>query len=133
MTAAHWVYDDGGRAAAGFKGDAGHCVTRAIAIATGLPYREIYDTVNGYSQTERMAKRQRNRSAARTGVQKRTTRKILADLGWVWHPLTGIGTGCTVPRSTRQDRAINRGLRRRVSAPQPGSSATKRKPPVNFA
>jgi hypothetical protein len=26
-----WAYDDGGRKAAGFKGDAGDCVTRAIA------------------------------------------------------------------------------------------------------
>ena len=28
-----WVYDDGGRAAAGFKGEAGDCGTRAVAIA----------------------------------------------------------------------------------------------------
>jgi hypothetical protein len=31
-------YDDGGRKAAGFKGRAGDCVTRAIAIAAQLPY-----------------------------------------------------------------------------------------------
>lgn len=30
-----FVYDDGGRSAAGFKGKTGDCVTRAIAIATG--------------------------------------------------------------------------------------------------
>jgi hypothetical protein len=30
-----FVYDDGGRSAAGFKGKTGDCVTRAIAIGTG--------------------------------------------------------------------------------------------------
>ena len=29
------VYNDGGRKAAGYKGDAGDCVARAIAIASG--------------------------------------------------------------------------------------------------
>ena len=30
--------DDGGRSAAGFKGKAGDCVVRSIAIATGINY-----------------------------------------------------------------------------------------------
>ena len=34
-----WIHDDGGRRAAGFKGEAGDCATRAIAIATGHEYR----------------------------------------------------------------------------------------------
>lgn len=33
---------DGGRADAGFKGSAGDCVTRSIAIALQLPYRKTY-------------------------------------------------------------------------------------------
>jgi hypothetical protein len=40
-----FLYDDGGRAAAGFRGKAGDCVTRAIAIAMRQPYREIYDAM----------------------------------------------------------------------------------------
>ena len=35
-------YNDGGRAAAGYQGAAGDCVTRSIAIVTGLPYEEVY-------------------------------------------------------------------------------------------
>ncbi len=35
--------NDGGRAAAGFKGQAGDCVVRSIAIATGMPYQKVYD------------------------------------------------------------------------------------------
>jgi hypothetical protein len=30
--------NDGGRAAAGYKGKAGDCVVRSIAIVTNLPY-----------------------------------------------------------------------------------------------
>jgi hypothetical protein len=35
--------NDGGRAAAGFKGQAGVCVVRYIAITTGMPYQKVYD------------------------------------------------------------------------------------------
>lgn len=41
-----WVFDDGGRAAAGFKGQTGDCVTRALAIALGRDYREVYDAMH---------------------------------------------------------------------------------------
>ena len=35
--------NDGGRAAAGYKGKAGDCVVRSIAIVTGLSYQKVYD------------------------------------------------------------------------------------------
>ena len=35
--------NDGGRAAAGYKGKAGDCVVRSIAIVTNLPYQKVYD------------------------------------------------------------------------------------------
>jgi len=89
-----WVYDDGGRAAAGYKGNTNDCVTRAIAIATGLDYQEVYELVNEHSKEERMRKRQRSRSSARTGVHKHTCRKIMADLDWEWHPTMFVGAGC---------------------------------------
>jgi hypothetical protein len=38
--------DDGGRAAAGFRGTTGDCVTRAIAIAAQRDYREVYDALH---------------------------------------------------------------------------------------
>jgi uncharacterized protein (DUF111 family) len=46
---ANWKFDDGGRAKAGYKGD---CVCRAIAIATGIPYRDVYDAINQEAETE---------------------------------------------------------------------------------
>jgi hypothetical protein len=90
-------YSDGGRAAAGYRGIAGDCVTRAIAIACELPYKTIYDQINSISkQFERLGKRKRHNSSAADGVYKPTTRRILEALGWTWHPTMQIGQGCKV-------------------------------------
>ena len=35
--------DDGGRANAGYKGIAGDCVVRSIAIAANLSYKKVYE------------------------------------------------------------------------------------------
>jgi hypothetical protein len=91
-----FVCDDGGRAAAGYRGGAGDCVTRAIAIATGKPYQEVYDALNALGATERTGKRKRGKSSARGGVYKDTTRKYLETLGWKFTPTMQIGQGCKV-------------------------------------
>ncbi len=91
-----WVYDDGGRAAAGYKGKARDCVARAVAIATGMGYQEAYDALNEIARTERMTKHQKKRSNARTGVRKATTRRYMASIGWAWTPTMFVGQGCTV-------------------------------------
>jgi hypothetical protein len=91
-----WVYDDGGRVAAGYKGKAGDCVTRSIAIATGLPYQQVYDAINQEAKRERTGKRKRGKSSARMGVHKPTYRRYLESLGWKFTPTMGIGTGCKV-------------------------------------
>lgn len=90
-----WTYDDGGRAAAGFKGDTRDCVTRAIAIVTGQPYRAVYDALNAEATRER-PRGARKRSSARTGVKTATIRRYLDGLGYEWRSAMGIGTGCTV-------------------------------------
>ena len=94
-----FVIDDGGRTEAGYKGVAGDCVTRAIAIAADLPYQTVYDAINLLSRSERGHKTKRgarSRSSARSGVHKRTIRRYLESLGWKWTPTMGIGTGCRV-------------------------------------
>lgn len=98
-----FVYDDGGRAEAGFKGKTGDCVCRAIAIATQMPYKEVYNLINSYGKQERPNRKNRkgnkyngNRSSARTGVYKDTIRKIMEKLGWKWIPTMQIGQGCKV-------------------------------------
>lgn len=90
------IISDGGRAGAGFLGSAGDCVTRSIAIATGKKYVEVYNRLNWLAQAERRGKRKRGISSARNGVYKRTYRRYLESLGWVWHPTMKIGSGCKV-------------------------------------
>lgn len=95
-----FTYDDGGRAAEGFKGSAGDCVVRAIAIAARLPYKTVYDRVQREAKTERLpaaGKGVRMRSNPRTGVQVKRAwfKRYMAELGFTWHPTIGIGTGCT--------------------------------------
>lgn len=91
-----WQPDDGGRAAAGFTGSAGDCVTRSIAIATGTPYRTIYDALNEIAKRHERPRRGRRRSSARDGVNRQTYDRYLKSLGWTWTPTMGIGTGCRV-------------------------------------
>lgn len=91
-----FIYNDGGRAAAGYRGSTGDCVTRAIAIATGKPYQEVYDALTELGKRERVTKRKRSKSHARTGVHKRTYHRYLESLGWQWTPTMFIGSGCKV-------------------------------------
>jgi len=92
-----WKYNDGGRKKAGYKGETGDCATRAISIATMKPYQEVYDEINEIAKTERISKRKKGKSSARTGVYKRTFKKYLEEkLGWKWTPTMLIGQGCRV-------------------------------------
>lgn len=99
-----FVYNDGGRASAGYKGFAGDCVTRAIAIAAEIPYREAYNLVNDIAKESpkhrlirsRGKTRYQSRSSARDGVLKTDIRKIMQRLGWRWVPTMAIGSGCKV-------------------------------------
>jgi hypothetical protein len=92
----HFQFDDGGRLAAGYRGKAGDCVVRAIAIATRRPYQQVYDLVNSAAMHERTGKRKRGKSNARTGVYKTSVKRVMTSLGWVWTPTMQIGSGCTV-------------------------------------
>lgn len=98
----NFVVDDGGRMAAGFKGLAGDCGARALAIATGVPYREVYDTINAVAASER--RRTKRPSSARTGVHRDTMAVAILTLGalqpipytWTWTATMQIGQGCRV-------------------------------------
>ncbi|MFA6972987.1 MAG: hypothetical protein WC208_16515 [Gallionella sp.] len=90
-----WVYNDGGRADAGYKGKTGDCVCRAIAIVTEQPYQTVYDTLNEVKGSLRQTKRIR-KSHSRKGVNRRIYERYLKTLGWVWTPTMHIGQGCKV-------------------------------------
>lgn len=88
-----WKYNDGGRKAAGFKGSTGDCVTRAIAIATGSPYKWVYDEINYRISMDVDA---HPKSGARTGVPRNVYQPFLEEFGFEWVPLMTIGAGTTV-------------------------------------
>jgi hypothetical protein len=97
-----FIFNDGGRAAAGFRGRAGDCVVRAIAIATAKPYREVYDALNMLATAERTGKRKKKKSNSRSGVYPQTYSRYLRSLGWQWIPTMSIGSGCKVHLRTAE-------------------------------
>lgn len=93
-----FVRDDGGREQAGFKGNAGDCVVRAVAIATAQPYQAVYDALADGCRTQRLTKLSKVKASARNGVNTRRKwfRDYMASLGWTWTPTMHIGSGCKV-------------------------------------
>ena len=95
--------NDGGRTAAGYKGKAGDCVVRSIAIVTGLSYQNIYDDlfkaneefrINSRTKLARSLK-QRNDSP-RSGTHRVVLKKYLSQLGFKWTPTMFVRQGCKV-------------------------------------
>lgn len=91
------VYSDGGRKAAGFHSKyAEDCVTRAICLATGMDYREVYDSLIELAKLERPRKGKSRSHPNRGGVYKPTINRFMAKIGWSWTPTMQIGSGCKV-------------------------------------
>ena len=98
----HFQYNDGGRADAGRKGDTRDCVCRAIAIATGHSYEEVYKRLANGNATQRRGKHEPvsvagKRTASRGIFTKRKWFKdYMVELGFEWVATMGVGTGCQV-------------------------------------
>lgn len=96
-----FIYHDGGRKAAGFKGSTGDCVARAIAIAADLPYQEVYDALAEGNQGQRKTKGNRRHSGRRTAragiyTRRKWFKDYMRSLGFAWTPTMLIGSGCKV-------------------------------------
>lgn len=96
-----FVYDDGGRTAAGFQGHAGDCVARAIAIASTLPYEQVYNALAAGTQNERQTKRGgkiSGKKTAREGIHtsRQWFKEYMVEIGFQWVPTMYIGSGCRV-------------------------------------
>ena len=93
-------YNDGGRAEAGFSGKAGDCVCRAIAIATGIPYIEVYNKLAEGNASQRRGKGETSKRGKTASNGITTKRKWFANymesLGFVWKPTMLVGQGCKV-------------------------------------
>jgi hypothetical protein len=84
LTFERFIYNDGGRAAAGFKGETGDCVCRAIAIATGKPYREVFDGLNALSALFYQCRHEQ--PFAETGIDQHIASLYLGQR-WSWIPI----------------------------------------------
>lgn len=95
-------YNDGGRAAAGYKGEAGDCVCRSICIVTGLPYKQVYERLSNGNATQRRGKREKKskagvRTAARgISTKRKWFKEYMEELGFEWVSTMQIGSGCKV-------------------------------------
>lgn len=89
-----WNYSDGGRKESGFKGTAGDCVARSVAIASGQPYATVYAALAKGAGAERKARG----ASARNGIHtsRKWFKEYMASLGFTWTPTMRIGSGCTV-------------------------------------
>jgi hypothetical protein len=104
----NFQFNDGGRKQSGYKGSAGDCVTRAIAIVTGKTYSEVYDRmfieIKKFAATKRSSavKRAgrgggRAGTTPRNGISKKVYHKyLLEEIGMNWTPTMFIGQGCKV-------------------------------------
>lgn len=102
-----WKKNDGGRKEAGYKGKAGDCGVRAISIATGKEYQEVYDRLTELkkkyikNRNTKKAKWYREKKSrcktARYGMPKDVFEEyLIEELGWKWEPTIKIGSGCQV-------------------------------------
>lgn len=92
-------FNDGGRAAAGFKGTTRDCVCRAVAIAAGLPYDQVYERLAEGNANQRWTKNGVGGARAASHgiyVQRKWFRDYMRALGFEWTATMGIGTGCKV-------------------------------------
>lgn len=93
--------NDGGRRAAGFQGSAGDCVARAIAIATELPYGEVYMRLAQGNCMQRRGKRPskgagKHSAAHGINTNRKWFKDYMRELGFTWTPTMHIGSGCKV-------------------------------------
>lgn len=78
-----FIYNDGGRSRYFKATNVGDCVTRAIANATGIDYKEIYDKLKELAKKESVKHhRGHKKSSVRDGVFKETWKKYLDEIGW---------------------------------------------------
>jgi len=93
--------NDGGRAAAGYKGLTGDCVCRAICNASGLPYQQVYVALANGNATQKKGKTKRSKDGVKTAARGINTKRkwfkdFMQSLGFTWTPTMLIGSGCKV-------------------------------------
>lgn len=81
-----YAYNDGGRSKY-YKGKASDCVCRAVAIASGKDYKEVYKAISKATGT-----------TARNGqyTQRVGFKRLMEGMGFRWTPCSSIGSHMAV-------------------------------------
>jgi len=74
-----FIFADGGRADAGYKGKTGDCVVRAVAIAAGIDYKTAYKDLAAENAKLTGVK------SCRRGIYRASYEAYLKRHGWVWY------------------------------------------------
>ena len=95
--------NDGGREVAGFKGGAGDCVVRAIAIAAQIPYMQVYEDLRAANaayadqRNDKLAHRLNTKGTSpRNGNHRNVFHDYILGHGFNWVPTMKVGGGCQV-------------------------------------
>jgi hypothetical protein len=92
-----FIFNDGGRAEAGYKGQTGDCVCRSICIVTGKPYDEVYQALAEGNFTQRKSKHsKKGKKTAANGIntKRKWFNEYMLSLGFKWVPTMFVGVGC---------------------------------------
>ena len=92
-----FIFNDGGRAEAGYKGQTGDCVCRSICIVTGKPYDEVYQALAEGNFTQRKSKHsKKGKRTAANGIntKRKWFNEYMISLGFKWVPTMFVGVGC---------------------------------------
>ena len=92
-----FIFNDGGRAEAGYKGQTGDCVCRSICIVTGKSYDEVYQALAKGNFTQRKSKHsKKGKRTAANGIntKRKWFNEYMVSLGFKWVPTMFVGVGC---------------------------------------
>lgn len=92
-----FIFNDGGRAEAGYKGQTGDCVCRSICIVTGKSYDEVYQALAEGNFTQRKSKHsKKGKRTAANGIntKRKWFNEYMVSLGFKWVPTMFVGVGC---------------------------------------
>ena len=76
----NFIFNDGGRKEAGYKGSADDCAARAMSIALNIPYKTAYSELAKENKDHGKAKAK----SARNRISKEIYSEVLKRHGWVW-------------------------------------------------
>jgi hypothetical protein len=94
----NFIFNDGGREKAGYKGKTGDCVVRAICIAANLPYDQVYKDLAEINLKTKTRHKHAGKETLKFGTFVKSVgfKRYMEKLGWEFIPTMTIGSGCKI-------------------------------------